>query len=168
MQLYYNPIRMDAGIWWPLPGSIPEHRLPVRSPLASIVARLGEAALERSGGQAAYSAQSSRAPRRYSGFHPHHTYLRKLVRTPPQDELTGREVTPGTEIETDEQIEALCARDGADHVSPGRHMHDGHRRGSGGRSGIARARHCKFACDRCFDHADSAWRQHECTIDDDR
>ncbi|MFZ1988669.1 MAG: GMC oxidoreductase, partial [Alphaproteobacteria bacterium] len=117
MQVYYNPIRMDAGIWWPWQS--PEHRFSCALTLLHPLSR---------GWVKLRSADPADAPRiqpnlladpaDVATFVRAFRLIRKLVRTPPQSELTGKEITPGAEIESDQEIEAFVRETAATMYHP--------------------------------------------------
>ena len=109
MQLYYNPIRMDAGIWWPAPGKVMEHRFAVAMTLLHPLSR-GWVKLRSNDPFDKPRIQPNLLshPGDMQAFIRAIRIIRELVRTPPQSELTDKEISPGPEVETDGQIESGC------------------------------------------------------------
>jgi choline dehydrogenase len=111
MQVYYNPIRMDAGIWWPKPGKPLEHRFSIALILLHPGSR-GWVKLRSADPMDAPRIQPNLLadPADISAFVRAIRIIRKLVRTPPQSENTDKEITPGAEIESDADIEAYVRK----------------------------------------------------------
>jgi choline dehydrogenase len=107
MQVYYNPIRMDAGIWWPNPFKLIEHQFAIALTLLHPLAR-GWVKLRSNdpADKPRINPNLLGDPADMATFVRSIRLMRKLVRTPPQDEVTGREVTPGDNVQTDDEIEA--------------------------------------------------------------
>ena len=82
--------------------------------------------------------------------------------------LTGKELLPGPDYETDDELTRVRARARRFVPSPGRLVQDGARRDGSGRSGITRIRRGRAACGRRQHHAHHRDWQHSRRYHDDR
>ena len=95
---------------------------------------------------------------------------RIVLGTRTMQKYAPEEFLPGPAFTTDERTGAGRGQYRHHHLSSGGHLQDGarRRRGCGGRSAIARARHRTAARDRRLDHARDYLRQHQFADADDR
>jgi choline dehydrogenase len=111
VQYMCNPVRMDAGLWWPLLSGKQQH-----------VFSVGVVGLHpRSRGNVTLrSADPAQAPRIVFNALTDPADLdtlrrgireaRRIYRTAPQRELTGEEITPGKAVTSDEDLNAFIRR----------------------------------------------------------
>jgi choline dehydrogenase len=111
VQLMSNPVRMDAKLWAPFVGTQQEHRMTADVVLLHPHAR-GRVALA--------SADPAAAPRisldLFSNAADFETArqgvraARRIYRTSPQSEITGRETAPGAHVQSDADLDAYIRR----------------------------------------------------------
>jgi choline dehydrogenase len=111
VQYMCNPVRMDASLWWPLLPGRPRHLFSV-----------GVVGLHpRSRGTVKLrSADPTHLPRISINMLAESADLetlrrgireaRRIYRTPPQGELTGEEITPGKEVNSDADLDAFIRK----------------------------------------------------------
>jgi choline dehydrogenase len=106
-----NPVRMDAGLWWPMLSGPQQHLFSVGV--------VGLHPLSR-GSVTLKSADPTAAPRIVINALTERADVetlrrgireaRRIYRTPPQGELTGEEITPGADINSDADLDAFILR----------------------------------------------------------
>jgi len=111
VQFMCNPVRMDAGIWWPLLSGKQQHLFSVGV--------VGLHPLSR-GSVTLRSADPTAAPRIVINALTERADIetlrrgireaRRIYRTPPQKELTGEEITPGKDITSDADLDSFILR----------------------------------------------------------
>jgi choline dehydrogenase len=107
LQIWANPVRMDAKIWFPSIGERQEHRMTadviLLHPRSHGWVRLRSA---DPGDTPAVTLNIFSEREDFETARRGIEIVRRIYRTPPQAELTGREIIPGAELATPDALDA--------------------------------------------------------------